>query len=381
MQMLNRRELVRGGLAAATLAAADQVARAAPLEAGETVIPFLDKQPLNPRRPMVHWEKVTSWVTPSKDLFSVSHYGFPKPVPAAAWRLTVSGLVKRPQSFSLADLQQLPRRELVATLECSGNGASRGFMGAIGNLKWAGAPLAAVLEQCGLDREGREIVFFAADEGKEEIRGQEYRQHFARSLGRADALGNNVILAYEMNGKPLSHRHGAPVRLVVPGWYAIAWVKWLNRLEVRDRRFMNRFMARDYVTIRGEERPDGVSWEETSVSRIAVKSLVARVVRRSDGSARVLVIAWNDGTPLKRVELRIHDGAWLPLRRQRRPRARFGWSFWHWDWQNPPAGEHTLVSRATDARGRRQPSAEDPAIKLKRTYWEANQQVVRRLRL
>jgi DMSO/TMAO reductase YedYZ molybdopterin-dependent catalytic subunit len=224
------------------------------------------------------------------------------------------------------------------------------------------------------------VVFFGADEKVEKIREKDYPQHFARSLSRSDALREDVLVAYEMNGQPLTLEHGAPLRLVVPGWFGIAWVKWLNRIELLDRRFMGRFMARDYVTLRGEEQSGRTEWRETSVGPIDVKSVVARAVRLADSTVRLTGVAWTDGTPLQRVQLQIDGAPWknAHLDDERSP---YGWRFWHYDWNSPEPGDHTVVSRAIDASGRVQPAADDPAIQLKRTYWEANQQWPRRLRL
>src|SRR2546430_1829008 len=123
-------------------------------------------------------------------------------------------------------------------------------------------------------------------------------------------MRDEIRLAYKRNGEPLSHDHGAPVRLIVPGWFGIAWVKWLTRTEVLDRRYMSKFMAREYVTIRGEEREGETIWRETSVGPMDVKSVVARAVRGKDGSGRLTGAAWTDGTRLSRVEVRIEDGRW-----------------------------------------------------------------------
>jgi DMSO/TMAO reductase YedYZ molybdopterin-dependent catalytic subunit len=283
--------------------------------------------------------------------------------------------------LTLEELKKRPRRQYTATLECSGNGSSPGFLGGIGNARWAGTPLAPLLRECGLQPEGIEVVFYGADEGTEKIRGGEYKQHFARSLAVPEALKETVLLAWEMNGAPLGNRHGGPLRLVVPGWYGVAWVKWMNRIEVQDRRFESRFMGRDYVTIRGEERGGATVWRELSVGRMNLKSIVGRVTRRPDGNVRVSGAAWSDGTPLKGVELRIDDGPWTPTRLGEGKEQPHCWTFWSWEWRNPPAGEHTLVSRAIDARGRIQPAKDDPAILLKKTYWEANQQYPRRIAL
>lgn len=375
--------MIKGSVAAAALACFQNPSFAfggEPAGAGGATIPFLDAQPVNPKRPMLQWEQLTNWITPNEELFAVSHYGTPAVEPAG-WNLEIGGLVKRPKELSLDEIKSRRRKSIIATLECSGNGSNPGFMGAIGNLRWTGTPLAPLLRECGLSARGIEVVFFGADEKVEKIREQEYPQNFARSLSTKDALRDDILLAYEMNGEPLSVAHGAPVRLVVPGWFGIAWVKWLNRIEVLDRRYMSKYMAREYVTLRGEEKDGRTIWRETSVGLIDVKSIVARVVRRRDGGVHVSGAAWTDGTPLKKVELKIDDGPWLPTRLEREQQSKYAWTFWSCDWPNPMAGEHTLVSRALDAEGRVQPAAEDSDIKLKKTYWEANQQYPRKIRI
>jgi DMSO/TMAO reductase YedYZ molybdopterin-dependent catalytic subunit len=379
---LTRREMIKGSMASAAF-----LLSGAPLSVfggvdapiTETPVPFLDRFPTS-NRTMVHWDQLTEWMTPSADFFAVSHYGMAK-VDAAKWVLEVTGLVRKPRSFTLDEIKSMRRKEVIATLECSGNGSSPTFMGAVGNTRWTGTPLASLLKECGLERAGIEVVFFGADEKSEKIKENDYVQNFARSLSVEDALQDRILLAYEMNGKPLEPEHGYPLRLIVPGWYGIAWVKWLKRIEVRDRRFMGRFMARDYVTIRGEERPDGIVWHESSVTRLNVKSVVARVLKREDGAVRITGAAWTDGTLLKQVELKIDDGQWLATQLHQKPHAKYAWTFWDYTWNKPEAGEHTVVSRATDSNGVIQPAADDPSIKLKKTYYEANQQYPRRIRI
>lgn len=378
---LSRRSLLRGSvaLAAYSLAARPLAAFGLEPEPGEELIPWLDVQPKG--RSMVYWQNLTSWTTPVEDLYEVSHY--PKPtVDPETWRLELTGFVDRPRSWTLAELQARRHRHVQATLECGGNGASIGFMGAVGNVRWTGTPLGPLLREAGLQRRASEVVFYGADEKTEKIRDQDYPQNFARSLDLDHALQDQILLAWAMNDVPLDTTHGAPLRLVVPGWFGVAWVKWLTRIDVLDRRFMGRWMAREYVTIRGEERPDGTNWRETSVCHINVKSMAARAVRRPDGTVRISGAAWSDGTPVRQVDVRIGDGPWQPARLERKPvRSRYSWTFWHFDWPDAPAGEHTIVSRATDADGRVQPPADDPVIRQKKTYWEANQQWPRRLRI
>ena len=374
-QNLDRRKLLVTGISSCA-GLAVQGAFAAD---GDQPIPFADAQQLNPEKPRLPWDQTTSWLTPKEHIFWVGHYGIPSPADAASWKLEFSGLMERPKPLTLAELKRRPRREFTATLECSGNGPAGGM---IANAKWAGTPLAPILKEFGVKPGGIEVVFFAADEGTEKIRGGEYKQNFARSLSLEDAMRDNVLLAYEMNGEPLSHQHGAPVRVVAPGWYGVAWVKWLNRIELHDRRFMGKFMGRDYVTIRGEQQGDKTIWRETSVGKMNLKSVVARVVRSQDGSLRVTGAAWNDGTPIKSVELKIDDGPWVAAKMlPERGQSPHTWTFWQYDWKGAAAGEHTLVSRATDERGRVQPDADAPFIKLKKTYWEANQQAPRKIRI
>src|SRR5262245_55961278 len=308
-QLLCRRDMLRGSVALTAFVLARTPLTALGFDepaAEETLLPFLDDQPPGN---MLRWQQMTSWVTPTEQIFSVSHYGTPE-IDIGQWKLEISGLVKNVRAFSLADIKARRRKTVTATLECSGNSSSPGFMGAIGNVKWTGTPLRPLLKDCGWHHRAREVVFFGADQKVETIRDKDYQQNFARSLSLSDALRDDVILAYEMNGKPLEQRHGAPLRLIVPGWFGIAWIKWLTRIEVLDRRYMSKYMAREYVTIRGEERNGKTIWRETSVGPMDVKSIIARAVRRTDGSVRFTGAAWTDGTPLRRVDVRIDDGEW-----------------------------------------------------------------------
>ncbi len=346
-------------------------------DAGATLVPFLDVQPAGK---MLKWENLTSWISKNEEVFAVSHYGVPN-FDLEKWNLEISGLVNHPKTLTLADIKARRRKTVTATLECSGNSSSVGFMGAIGNVKWTGTPLAPLLKECGLKARGIEVVFFGADEKTEKIRDKDYTQNFARSLSRGDALRDDIILAYEMNGEPLGRDHGAPLRLIVPGWFGIAWVKWLSRIEVLDRRFMSKYMAREYVTIRGEERNGKMIWRETGVGPLDVKSMTARALRMANGNIRFAGAAWTDGTPLGRVEIKIDDSGWRSVQLDTSQHEKYSWTFWNYDWKNPVSGDHTIVSRAIDRVGRIQPAAEDSEIKLKRTYWEANQQWPRKLRI
>lgn len=347
----------------------------------EQQIPFTnDTQPDDLTNQIV-WQQPFDWHTPADRLYDVSHYD--KPTELSNWHVEITGMVERPRTLSMDDLRALPTIEYTATIECGGNGLAGRFMGAIGNMRWAGTPLVPLLESCGIHPEALEAVFFGADFGTEEIRNNEYEQHFARSLPLGRPVMDTALVCYEMNGEPLSLTHGSPVRLVVPGWFGVAWVKWLNRIDITDRRYVGRFMSRDYVTLRGEETDAGTVWHRRLVGPMRVKSIAARAIRQENGDVRIEGAAWTDGTPLESVQLSIDDGEWRGATLQPKPAGAtpHTWTFWSYVWPNPPAGAHSLASRATDTRGRRQPKAEDPEIALKKTYWEANQQIVREIEI
>src|SRR5262245_41731165 len=235
--------------------------------------------------------ELKTWITPAEAFFAVQHYNVPS-IDPVAWRLETAGLLAETRAFSLADLRKRPRIERTTFFECSGNRA-QSMHGLIGNAAWAGAALKDVIRELKPKTDAREIVFWAADSGEETIRGNKYAMHFARSMSLDEAMAADAILAYEMNGQPLPAGHGAPVRLIVPGWYGVANVKWLTRIELSDTRFVNRFMGRDYVTVMGRQVGDQVEYTETSVSRQRVKSVVARVTR-ANGRITVFGASWSD---------------------------------------------------------------------------------------
>src|SRR4029450_9658379 len=288
------------------------LARAFPARAGEEVVPWADQPPPVPDaaagavQNLQKWEDLNTWLTPNERFFSISHYDRPM-IDEKSWALEIGGSVGRPLPLAVDDIKARPRREVVFTLECSGNHGFPWFTSAVGNARWAGTPLAAILDQAQVRGSGREVIFFGTDAGEEEGRKAKARQNFPRSMSLAHAMSRDNILAYEMNGAPLPQPNGFPLRLIAPGWYGIANVKWLHRIEERDTRVMGRFMARDYVPLR-EEQHDG-KWVgiETSVGRALLKSVPAKVTRQGN-QYRIIGAAW--GAPIAKVEVRIDDGPW-----------------------------------------------------------------------
>ncbi len=348
----------------------------------EELVPFLDMPRPGPNR--LDWETLSDdeWLTPQDQVFNVQHYNTPNIKPAD-YKLEVTGLVKKPLSLTIEEIKALPKRDQLMTLECSGNGSSKGFMNAVYNSKWTGTPLKPLLEDAGIQPGAIEVAFIGYDRQEEVLRKGTPRElkfdvPFGRSLSLKDALELDALLAYERNGQPLQGRNGAPLRLIVPGWYGIANVKWLRRIEVRDRRYMGRYMARDYVTVRAEKRGEELVHVETSVGRLNLKSIISRVTRKPAVDGKVPLKAygavWGDGTPIKAVEVKLDGGEWREAKLAAEPNEKFCWRFFSIDLGTVAAGKHNLVSRGIDAQGRIQPAATDDEIALKKTYWEAYQQ-------
>ena len=381
---VSRRDaMLAGGAVAAGLAflRLDRLVAAVPLEQGEVVLPWLD-QPAElppPAREAISqqlvWEELDAWITPTDKFFIIKHFGLPA-VDLASWRLDVAGLVKQPLSLTLDQVKARPRQEVTFTIECSGNTGLPFFWGGIGNATWAGTPLAPLLQEAGILDAGKEVVFYAHDGGTQKVRDMDLKQPFARSLSIAEAMNPNILLCYEMNGQPLDAGHGAPLRLLTPGWYGVANVKWLDRIEVIDTRFAGHFMARDYVTIREEQRDGQPVWTETLVGKALLKSAPARV-SRADGGYKIAGAAW--GAPIAGVEVQVDGGPWLPATITEGAGAEFAWKFWSIAWPDAAPGEHTITSRATDTAGNVQPAVTDPSIANKKTYWESNGQITRRV--
>ena len=383
-QAMSRRTFLSGSgamLAGLTLFNSPWVSRALALQPGETVIPWSDQRADNPVPQVIAnqstWEQLTTWITPNDQFFSVAHYNRPV-IDATTWKLEVAGLVKQPLTLTLDDIKAMPRQEVTFTLECSGNNGLPFFDSGIGNAKWAGTPLAGVLNQAGVQEGGREVVFIGTDAGEETVRDTKMTENFARSLSLEDAMNPDNLLVYEMNGEPLPQPNGFPLRLIAPGWYGIANAKWLKRIEVWNTRLENRFMARDYVTVRNIGTADDPVWTESSVSRARLKSAPGRVVQTASGY-RIDGAAW--GAPIAKVEVQIDGGDWVAAQIDDTQQADYAWQFWSLDWADAQAGDHAITSRATDTAGNVQPTPDDISLANKLTYWESNGQITRHVHI
>jgi DMSO/TMAO reductase YedYZ molybdopterin-dependent catalytic subunit len=354
------------------------------LAQGETVVPFLDfpdrvvTNPASDRR-VLDVREISGPITPANQFFTTQHYGHPT-VDPLTFALKVGGLVERPLSLSLDELKRMPKVDLVAGFECSGNRAP--LQGLSGNGRWTGVSLKAVLDRAGVKPQAREFVFFGADRGEEAIewRTQTFplMQQFGRSLTREKALSPEPMLVYALNGESLTKHQGAPLRLLVPGWYGVANVKWLSEIHVQEDQYLGKFQARWYRTLRGEMIDGEMKWVEKAVTHQQLKSFIARVTQAGP-KVNVLGVVLNDGTPIKSVEVRVDDGPWQAATLDPGTRDRFGWKLFHFTWNGATAGDHTIVSRVTDVTGAVQPTVQD--LVDKKSFLEDNSQTPRKIRL
>ncbi len=379
-----RRDILRGGIAVAGLSLFNVPAWVLPaLAQGETVVPFTDipdnvRWETPPDRRLFDVRTIEGPFTPADKFATTQHYGHPD-VDPAAFRLKISGLVDKPQQLSLDDLKKMGGAELVAGFECSGN---RGpLQGLCGNGRWTGVPLKKVLDAAGVKANAREFVFFGADKGEEEVewRTQKFKIDvpFGRSLNREKALSPEVFLAYALNGQPLTKHQGAPLRLIVPGWYGVANVKWLSQIHIQEDAYMGKYQARWYRTVRAEMIDGEMKYMETAVTHMNPKSFVARVTRNGD-TFKALGVILNDGSPIKTIEVKLDEGSWQPATLDPSTKDKYGWKLFTYTWKGAAPGDHTIVSRVTDARGT-QPTEKD--LEGKKSFLEHNAQSVRKFKV
>jgi sulfane dehydrogenase subunit SoxC len=299
-------------------------------------------------------------VTPAGLHYLLTHYDIPA-VDPSTFRLVLDGHVRTSLSLSLDAIRSRPAVTSVVTLECAGNGRARmsprpvsqpWLVEAVGTARWTGTPLAPLLREAGINDGAVEVVFTGADHGIE--RGVE--QDYQRSLSLSEAARDDVLLVYEMNGAPLLPQHGFPLRLIVPGWYGMAHVKWLSRIEVVTDRF-DGYQMRAY-RVREQSAEHGVP-----VTRIEPRALLAppgfpdfmsrhRVLR--SGRTMIEGRAWSGWGPVTAVRVSIDGGDhWESATVEPAPNLG-GWARWSWPW-DATVGNYVLTARAEDDTGRSQP--------------------------
>jgi sulfane dehydrogenase subunit SoxC len=318
----------------------------------------LDELALATRNHGLPLEALRYEVTPPGLHYVLVHYDIPD-VDPVSWRLEIGGVVEQPLRLSLEEMKSRPRTTTRVTLECAGNGRARftprpvsqpWLLEAVGTAEWTGTPLALLLREARASSSAVDVAFTAADHGVE--RGVE--QDYARGLSYEDALDAEILLAYEMNGAPLPPQHGFPLRLVVPGWYGMAQVKWLTKIEVLDHPFSGYQNEIAYRMIEeGETAGD-------PVTRILPRALMtppgwpdfmsrARFAR--PGHHVLEGRAWSGRAPITGVQISTDGGrSWREALLGPASAHRWAWRSWTYEW-DAEVGQHELIARALDADG------------------------------
>jgi DMSO/TMAO reductase YedYZ molybdopterin-dependent catalytic subunit len=335
-----------------------------PADSSEAMI-IREKEPVNLEMPFASLE---DFITPNERFYVRCHFPIPQ-IDVHDWKLKIEGAVERPMEFTYDEICGFEVRDLTATIECAGN--SRVFLvpkvkgvqwelGAVGNAEWTGITLADMLQRVGVKSSAREVILVGADSGAiAEPPHPAGKVHFARSLSIDKAM-KDVVLAYKMNGAALPASHGFPLRAVVPGWYGMASIKWLQRIIVTEELFQGYYQTVDYAYW----QPGDAGPELVPLSRMEVKAEIARpgineVVAPNDNYV-IRGAAWTSGAEIAKVEITTDAGARWREAKLLAGAGKNTWRFWEFDWRTPSGpGRYTVMARATDSRGRTQPDHRD----------------------
>jgi len=313
-----------------------------------------------------HIETLSQDVTPVGSHFLLIHYDVPY-ISAETHTLRVHGLVEREQVLSMADIRGRPALTESCLMACAGTGRTamkKRFWthvpwgpDSFGCSQWTGCSLADVLREAGPKDGARQVVFTGADRG---VEGGKV-QHFQRSLSLDDALLGHCLLVYQMNGQDLVPAHGAPLRLIVPGWYGMASVKWLTSIEVTAGGWWG-YQMKGYSYRRSEEDEEMIPLEQLPVRALMAPpgspDFLSRARVVAPGCHRITGRAWSGAVDIARVEFSSDGGETWRQAAVEAKNGAFGWAKWHVDWE-AEEGTFVLSCRAVDAAGRAQDAAGD----------------------
>lgn len=324
--------------------------------------PYLTTVSLDPENQGTPIHFSDDWITPEPLFFLRNHYPYP-PITPESFKLTVMGEVEEPGYFNYEQLLQMPSKTIVLPLECSGN-KRKEFQpptfgtqwddGAISQGAWTGVPLRDLLQFSGLKTSACDIVFEGHDSGK--IIGLEGDHPFARSIPIDVALHPDTLIAYALNDKPITYKHGYPLRLIVPKWYAMASVKWLKKITVLDKPFDGPYQALDYHYFPYEDSDE----DKIPVTTMKVNTIIQQPLPQSSfnpGIHLIYGIAWTGEGIIDKVDISFDKGAsWLKTKLRQDQSETYSWTVWSYIWDVNKKGKYTVMVRATDTIGREQPA-------------------------
>lgn len=310
-------------------------------------------------------EFMTDWITPVNHFFVRNHMFEPAKLDAKEWKLTIGGEVEKPVTLTLADLEKIPSRSVINTMECAGNGRAlhnpkvpgiQWGKGAVGNAKFSGASLKSVLEKAGVKDTGKHVAFRGLDQVPGKV------PPFFRSIPIEKALDPDTLIATHMNGAPLTKNHGFPARAVTPGWAGTASCKWLTEITVLDKPAEGNFMAPGYRLPNTPVKPgEAVKPEDThSVTGLTVKSTIAAPsdgAKLKPGAQVIKGVAWAGEADITKVEISTDGGSSWNAAQLGKDQAKYAWRLWSYSWKPAKSGDYVILSRATDSQGRVQPDA------------------------
>ncbi|RXI95662.1 sulfite oxidase [Anaerobacillus alkaliphilus] len=319
--------------------------------------PYLTTRSINPENQETPIKFLKTETIPTTYFFRRNHFQYPT-ILNDNFFLPITGQVKMPIVFQYSQIVQMETTAIKCFLECAGNKRSKfnppvfgeqWEEGAISQGEWKGISLSCLLEITGIAADAREVVFVGYDYGKQE--DIEHHIPFARSLPLEKAIHPDTIIAYEYNGRPLTYKHGFPFRLIVPGWYGMASVKWLKKIILIDDTFKGPFQTDDYVYYPKLSDPYPVTM--VNVNSLIQKPLDYEII--DEGVTLIEGIAWSGESEVTNVDISFNGQQWVDailigetLDKTNR------WTKWKFHW-NAPKGEHTIYCRASDSKGRKQP--------------------------
>ncbi|CRK81051.1 sulfite oxidase [Neobacillus massiliamazoniensis] len=323
--------------------------------------PYLITKSLTPENQETPINFIKGDIVNYKLFYRRNHFSYPNFL-TSFYFLPIEGLVRFPKVFSLQEIRVLPSKTVKVILECAGNkrelfnpkvfGEQWG-KGAISQGKWKGTPLSALLQYTGLLETAKEIVFEGYDFGERTDTNQQY--HFSRSLPLEIALHPDTIIAYEYNDQPIPFKHGYPLRLIVPGWYAMASVKWIKKITVIDHEFTGPFQAIDYVYYPNRDSDIG----KIPVTTINLNSTIQKPLNLqvlNTGNHTIEGIAWTGRGKVLKVEISLDGGRTWEAAKIFLSTENYSWVRWIYEWQVTEKGEYMIISKAIDSEGRMQPN-------------------------